>query len=122
MENIGLKLLWSFVIIFALSLLAYVRYDSSSTIISFSIYPALVSPYVAALGILAFLLRIAKFVSEDAFICVLGALSGAYIGLVGLYIEMISQRPIALVIFMFLANLILSAILFFPVFRNKMLK
>jgi len=109
-SDFWIKILWCVVIIFAWTLLAYIRYSKSGSIIGFSIYPYILSPYLIGYGVCATLLSITKVITRRSFIYILAGLSNGYIGLLGFYLELIGKntKPDLIVVFL-ICNVVFGA-------------
>src|SRR5258706_9074602 len=90
------KILWSVVIIFALTLLAYIKYVRSNGIISFGIFPYFIWPYVIVPSIVTMLLRLPRMgLTRKSFIYIFIGTVNVYIGAVGLYLVVRSDTSMS---------------------------
>ena len=114
------KLLWAVVVIFGLTMITYIRYTNSQNIISFSIFPYFLWPYVVALSAIIILLRLLKvLVSKTAFTYILVGTINTSLGLIGEYLVIKSSELLSFGIrTMFLANLVIGSLVFWDVFRK----
>ena len=114
-----LKLLWSVVVIFAVTLFAYIRYTHSDGIIGFDIYPYIFSPYVIGGAIIIFILGMAHVISENSFYHVLAGASNGYLSLVGAYVVFSSQvKTPHLIDLLFVVNGLIAAIILIRAYQN----
>jgi len=115
------KLLWAVVAIFGLIMITYFRYTGSQNIISFSIFPYFVWPYVVALSAVIIFLRLLKLlVSRTAFSYILIGTINVSLGLVGEYLIMKSSEQLTFSIrSMFLGNILVGTLVFWDVFRKQ---
>lgn len=114
------KLLWAFVVLFALTLFLYMRYARGQNIIAFSILPYFVWPYAAVLTIIVVIFRVVrKVISKEAFLYILMGGLNLCLGIIGEYLVIISKEYLPLGIrVMFLANILTAAIIFLDVFGD----
>lgn len=114
------KILWSVVINFGVTLLAYIKYKNSSNIIGFDIYPYVLSPYVGATSIIIILLRIWDILATNSFLLVFTATVNVYIGSLGVYLNATSDVQIGFLMHvMFYVNILIATYIFFDIFRKK---
>ncbi len=106
------KILWSVVIIFAISLFLYLRYNQTYHVIKFSIFPYFIWPYLAALSSIVIVLRIIRLgISRESFIYILIGTTNFYIGGIGSYILATSDAPLSWGIHAMFYSSLLAAII-----------
>jgi len=81
---IWIKILWSIVILFSISLWIYISNCRSNGIIGFEIYPYFISPVVLVMAIIVAILRKRKAIQSLSFLYILAAVANAYIGVLGI--------------------------------------
>ena len=115
------KILWSIVIIFALTLAAYIRYNKSNNIISFWIYPYFIWPYVIVASTLILVLRLFRIaISQESFLYIFIGILNFGIGVTGSYLIAKSDAKVSLLIHsMFYVSILLSVFIFMDVFKKK---
>jgi len=115
------KVLWSVVIIFAVTLFAYIRYNQVSNIISFGIYIYLVWPYVIIPSIILVLVRLPAIgLSAQSFVYLFAGTANACLGITGVYALATSDTRMSLLIHaMFVSNIILATFIFFDGIKHK---
>ena len=116
-----LKILWSLVIIFAITLFAYLRYTHTYHVINFSIFRYFIWPYAILLSVIVLILRLFKLgISQASFMYILIGTMNFCIGLVGAYIVAASDSPVGISNHaIFYANLFIAIIIFVDVFRKR---
>jgi len=114
------KVLWSLVIIFAVTLSAYIRYRQSNNIISFGIFTYYVWPYVSIPSIILVLLRLStKNLSIVSFIYLFAGTANACLGIAGVYMLFTSDSRMDLFIHgMFFSNILLAVYVFYDAVRK----
>lgn len=117
------KILWSVVIIFALTLAAYIRYSRYNNIISFWIYPYFIWPYVFIPSIIILILRFFRIsIFQESFIYIFIGTLNFCIGVTGAYLIAKGDEKLSLLIHsMFYLNILLGSIIFMDVFKKRKL-
>jgi len=114
------KILWSVVIIFALTLIAYIRHSKSDSIIGFDIYPYVLEPYVMISSLAVALLRFFRIISYESFFYIFMATVCVYIGVIGVYLNSTSKTNMSLMMQgLFYLNLLMAIFIFFDVFKKR---
>lgn len=112
---IWIKLLWSAVIVFSLTLLLYIKHTKADGIIGFGIYPYILAPYTLGLSALLIILRFT--ISKSArrlFIYLFAGTISLFIGLVGIYLDASSQTIVDYTFhILFYLNSLLAIFMFF---------
>ncbi|HVW62258.1 MAG TPA: hypothetical protein VHC48_19540 [Puia sp.] len=118
---IWVKLIWSVVIIVGFTLLSYIRYIKSGSIIGFDIYPYILDPYILALSLIITLIRLLSHgLSPGSFVYILTGVTNAFIGGIGIYLNASSQVSMSYVTYgMFLLNLLLAAFIFYAAYDKR---
>jgi hypothetical protein len=113
-------ILWSVVVIFGLTLTAYVKYMRSDGIIGFDIYPYVLEPYVIISSLIIALLRILRVISNESFLYIFIAAVSLFIGAIGVYLNMTGVAQMSILSHsMFYLNVLIAIIIFFDVFRKR---
>ena len=117
---IWVKLIWSVVVIFSISLLLYIRHTKAGGIIGFGIYPYVLAPYILGLSVLLTLLRfIIPTLIRRSFIYLLTGTFTLLIGSVGIYLDTSSQARVDYTIHtIFYLNFIGAFFIFIDSFRK----
>lgn len=115
------KLLWSIVIIFALTLYLYWLNTKSQSILGFSIYSYLAWPIAICLGLLVLLFRVFRTgILKDSFIYIFAGTANAFIGFIGTYLNFISLIKIASSMYlMYFSSILLAIFIFWDAFVKE---
>ena len=115
------KLLWSFVIIFAMTFYLYWRYSKSESILGFSIYPYLAWPMIIFGSAIVLILRIFRISrSKESFIYIFTGAINAFIGTIGTYLNFTSLQKIDYYVYlMFILNILLAIFIFWDAFVKE---
>jgi hypothetical protein len=115
------KLLWSVVILVAMTLVAYKRFMESSTILGFSIYLYIVGPYLLGFSLLIVLLRLWVVRSlEGSSIYVFTGTTNAFVGLAGAWVLYTSQVSLNVATrAMFCSHILLAVFVLGDVFKKR---
>ena len=114
-----IKMLWSAVVIFTVTLFAYIRYDQSPGIIGFGIYPYVFSPYVIGTTIIVLMMGLVRLIRKDSFYHVLAGTSNAYLTIVGLYVILTAQvKTLRSIDLLFVANGLFAAVILIKAYRG----
>jgi hypothetical protein len=105
-STVWIKILWSVVILFALSLWIYRTNGSSNGILGIEIVPYIFSPIVLAVTIVVVLLQMWNKMDKRAFFYILVAVSNLYVGSLGIYFNLASQiRVFSIIDLVFICNI-----------------
>jgi len=114
------KILWSVVIVFALTLVAYIKYSKSDSIIAFGIYPYVLEPYVIISSLAIALFRIFRIISNESFLYIFAATVSVYIGSMGVYLNSTGETKMNIIIQgLFCLNILMAIFIFFDVFKKR---
>ena len=113
------KILWSTVLIFGLTLVAYIKYQRSDNEIGFDIYPYVIWPYVIGATTIILILRFSKILKRNSFPYIFFGLLNTLEGLIGLYLNLTSQIKLSFLIYgMFITNILFVVVIFWDVFKK----
>lgn len=114
-----LKILWATVIIFALTLIVYVKYLKSNSEIGFDIYPYVIWPFVIGSTFVMMILRFLKIIKYNSFGYIFIGLVNTLQGIIGLYLNMTSKTIMGFFVHaMFFINILLALGIIWDVFSR----
>ena len=104
-----INILWSVIILFALSLWIYLNNKNSKGILGVELFPYIISPILIGGAIIVFILQRYRIVQKINFAYVFAGISNAYIGLLGVYFNMTSQvRKFSIIDLFFVVNIVIA--------------